>query len=592
MAGVTDLSRLAEHAPLGAPPARPMPLNPSHVATLLWMRWKLAIRGFSRGRVRAIIGYAVLVIFVLPWLVAGAVATGVGYLRLPHIVAEQLLFAVLAAIYLIWVALPLLQYTLNEGLDVTRLQIYPVTRAEMMVSLVLATFFDVGTVAILVLYVPIVIGWSVAPLAAVVTVLALALAYIHTVGMSQLIMAALMGVLRSRRFRDTSIIIFAAVGAACSVGGQFIGRLASASSFAGIERIRIDGYLQYTPPGMAARAIEQAAVGQYGTALLWLAGLAALVPVLLWVWALVLDRSITTAETAGAAPGRRGRSRVAQAPAGVGGASAVTTRGAVPVATPAAVSRARGGISPAALAIAQKDLRYLWRDPQLKASLLSALFLLVLVVLPFGDGPQQSGFDLQPYRVLFACLPTLVVALNLSLNALGLERRGLQMLFLFPVRPLDVFWGKNLTVAGITVAAQIVLTLALAVITGGWFYVPLALAGGLAAMFVLLACGNVSSVLIPFRVREMRMGRSGMSSENGLLRALLSMLTMLIVALLLIPVAAAIGVPLLFDRHTWLVGTLPFAVLYGIVLHQVATRLIAPVMLARAPDILNATVKE
>jgi hypothetical protein len=70
------------------------------------------------------------------------------------------------------------------------------------------------------------------------------------------------------------------------------------------------------------------------------------------------------------------------------------------------------------------------------------------------------------------------------------------------------------------------------------------------------------------------------------------MLTMLIVALLLIPVAAAIGVPLLFDRHTWLVGTLPFAVLYGIVLHQVATRLIAPVMLARAPDILNATVKE
>ena len=40
----------------------------------------------------------------------------------------------------------------------------------------------------------------------------------------------------------------------------------------------------------------------------------------------------------------------------------------------------------------------------------------------------------------------MIVALNLSLNSLGLERQALQMLYLFPVRPRDVFWGKNLTV--------------------------------------------------------------------------------------------------------------------------------------------------
>ena len=117
----------------------------------------------------------------------------------------------------------------------------------------------------------------------------------------------------------------------------------------------------------------------------------------------------------------------------------------------------------------------------------------------------EEGSFLQSFAVLFAPLPALIIVLNLSLNAFGLEREGVQTLFLFPVRPLDVFWGKNLAVGSLAISVEVVLTLGLAAITGGWAYVPSALVGGFAATLVMMACGNVTSVLLPLRMRRMRL---------------------------------------------------------------------------------------
>lgn len=592
MAGVADAPAWTpEGANSSGPPHRQPPINPRHVATLLWMRWKLTVRGYRRGRAAGILSLLFSLLFIVLIVGAAAFGTNFGYVRLPHPLAVQLLFAVIAGVYVVWIVLPLLQYSLNEGLDITKIQIYPVTRAEQMVSLVLATLMDVGTLGLLGMYVPIVLRWSPTPAAAALTVVALALAYVHTVGISQLVLAAMMGLLRSRRFRDVSIVAFALLGASCSFLGQFIARLFALTNPSAVVNIHLDTYLQYTPPGIAARAIALGAAGEYLPALGWLAALAALVPVLLAVWARVLERGITAAETGGSAPGRRVRRRapaptnVASAPAAANGASLAAT------ATTAAASR-RGVLAPAALAIAAKDARYLWRDPQLKASLLSSLFVLVFVLFPSFGSARVGATFLQPMRVLYAPLPTLIVALNLSLNSLGLERQALQMLYLFPVRPLDVFWGKNLTVGSITFGAQVVLATGLAALTGGWSYLPLALAAGLASVLVLMACGNVTSVLMPFRVREFRSGRTNLSSENGCLRSILSMVTLAVSAILLLPVVAALVIPLVLDQRLWFIGSLPAAVAYGAALHQIATRLIAPRMLTRAPEILAATIRE
>ena len=573
-------------------------INPRHVRTLLWLRWRITLRGYTRSW-RSVVGLVAGLLFILFAGGGLAAATGIAYGTLPHHSAVEVLFGVLAFLYGAWAVLPLLQYSLNEGLDVTKLQSYPVTRGEQMVSLVLSTLLDVSSLFILALFAAILIGWHATPIATVFTVLALIFAYVHIVGFSQLILAALMGLLRSRRYRDLTVLFFALLGSSCWLLDQlFFSRLDSAFRLAHTDvlgNLYIERVVQWTPPGMAAQAIVNADAGHIALATGWLLMLALLMPVLLVFWARVLDHSITSAETSGAttARPRRGQAVVAAPTAAIvaKSASAVTT----------ASRRWSAPLSGAALAIATKDARYLWRDPQLKAALLSALAPILLVFLPnlFTDStPHYSRyltrFDASgPFGVLFAPLPALLIVMILSINAFGLERQGLQTLFLFPVRPLDILWGKNLAVGAIAFGMEVVLTLIKAAITGGWFYVPLALIGGLAALLTLLGIGNVASVLFPFRSRQMRMGdSSSFSSENGCLRSVISMSTLLLAVLLLLPVVAAVLMPLAIHKESWFVFTLPFALSYGVLLHQAPTRIIAPLFLRRGPEILHTAVPE
>src|SRR5262249_54014947 len=159
------------------------------------------------------------------------------------------------------------------------------------------------------------------------------------------------------------------------------------------------------------------------------------------------------------------------------------------------------------------------------------------------------------------------------------------------VRPLDIFWGKNLFVGAFSYGLMILLTIVKAVMTGGWDYAPLALAGGLAAIFVMLACGNVTSVITPFRWRQMRMGESSsLSTENGCLRSVIALAALTVTVVVLIPVTFAMLIPLALDHWEWLAVTMPLAIGYGLLLHQLASRLMAPVLLRRVPEILAVTV--
>jgi Kef-type K+ transport system membrane component KefB len=67
---------------------------------------------------------------------------------------------------------------------------------------------------------------------------------------------------------------------------------------------------------------------------------------------------------------------------------------------------------------------------------------------------------------------------------------------------------------------------------------------------------------------------------------------MIATALLLIPVVAAILVPLLLAQPEWFALSVPLALIYGAAFYQAATRLISPVLLRRGPEILATTVRE
>ncbi len=587
MAGIVSNPAASSPAEARVGPGRRI----GHIRTLLWLAWKLRLRGYTRSWQQALGLAAALLFFILPLGTGLGVLTALGYVNLPSDSARQLLFAVLLVLYVAWAALPLLQYTVNEGLDVTKLQMYPVTRTEQMVTLVLSTLFDLTGLILVGAFVGVLIGWHVTVAALAFTVVALGLAYVHIVTLSQLLLAALMGMLRSRRYRDLSIIFVVLVSTACSFTAQIVSRVLSATDPSALAGLQVDRYVWWTPPGMAAEAISQANAGDYLGAAVWLVALAGLAPLLMALWALVLDRGITSAETAGAG-GRRSSRRAARASVARANGAAAVGRGAR-VASPAAAGRSL--LPGPALAIAGKDLRYFWRDPQMKAALLSSLLVLVYIFIPYVIGSNRSsglGSAFSPTQVFFAPLPALFIALSFSLNAFGYERAGAQTLFLLPVRPLHVFWGKNLAVGVVAGGAALLATLGIAALTGGWGYVPIALALALAAILVVMGCGNVVSVLLPFRVRQMRMGQGSFSSDNGCLRSVLSFVTLFVVLMALSPLIVATAIPLIIGQPEWLGIALPAGVLYGALLHQLATRLIAPQVHQRAPEILAVVARD
>ena len=586
MAGIARVEDSAAPASARAGDLSELTVRPRQVGALLWLRWKLGMRAYRRS-VSSIIGAIAMVIFILGFGVAASFLTGLGYFYLPRAAAEQVLFATLSFLYVAWVALPVVQYSVNEGLDVTRLATYPLTRAERMLGLTLATLLDPPTFIIVALYVTALVGWGAGPLSVLIGVAALLLLYVHTVGLSQMTVAALVGMLRSRRYRDLSVVIFALMSVTCSLAGQFATTLVRhADSVDLLGRLDIGRYAQWGPPGMAARAIILANAGDPLGALPWLLALLALTPILLAAWAWTLDRGVTSPESEGGG----GRARRARA---------MPTQ-PVSVAAPTSAKRTRRPwISPVVAAVAVKDLRYLWRDPQIKASLLSSLVLLLVVFAPNlvrGDQPSaqpnyftQHMVGLQP---LLAPLPALLIVLTLSVNALGLERQGLRTLMLFPAKPLDLLWGKNLAVALVALVAQVALIAASCAVTGSWAAGPLALAEGLAATLTLLGVGNITSTLLPLRVRSLAVGSSSLSSDNGCLRSVISLGALWGTLFALAPVFILLLMPPLLGHREWLAVSAPLAVLYGLSLYQIATRLIAPWLGKRAPEIVALATHE
>jgi ABC-2 type transport system permease protein len=574
-------------------PRQPI-INWANIYWLCWLRTKLLLRGYTRDW-RRIVGGILLLLIALPFLGGIALGTFVGYIGLPRSEAIELLLMVLVGLYLFWSLLPLIEFSVNEGLDVTRLTLYPLTRAERMISLLLATLLDIPTLGIVALFAAILLGWSQPPTTLLIAVPALLIAYVHIVGLSQLVLAAFMGLLRSRRYRDLSIILFALFGSACSIGQQLIVRNFTRFDSSDLALIHLAQYLRFTPPGMAGWAIVRASDGNWLVALGWLAAsLIAAIP-LLWLWMVLLERGLAAAESGTPRP-RRQRPPASVSNQMPAAPLAESAAGASPVSGPASApltQRIRSALPSPVRAIFIKDVRYFWRDPQMKASMLSSFFILIILFAGPIFGMHTGDASGQPWTILFSCLAPLFLAMNFSLNTFGLERQALTTLFLFPVRPQYILWGKNLAVASVAISEQILIAAAFAFLSKSWAYYVPAIVVGIAAIAVMLGCGNILSVLLPFRVAQFRMGTSASGSpESGCLRSLMGLLSLGITLLVLAPVIAGIALPLLFVEPGILIITLPLALLYGLGIHQGATRFIAPRLERRIPEILAQTTRE
>lgn len=567
-----------------------MSIHADKLRWLFWLRWKTFIRSFTRGsgRVSRIIGTVALLLFGVPFVGAIGVGTFFAYRRLPAPANTEMLFLVLTGIYLLWIVLPLLEYSVNEGLDISKLALFPLTRAELMLSLIFSTLLDIPTLGLFILFGAVVVGWSTSLPLGFMAFLTMLVFYVQVVAVSQVVLALLMRVLQSRRFRDLSIILIAFFSSSCYLIQQVVIRgLGAANIIDGLRHARISPYLQWLPPGMAARAIQQANAGQWGMSFVWLAALAAISVVLLFVWQQIVERGLTAANSEGNVRVRR---RKGAAVAGNGSPDGTLL---APVSERSLLGRF---LTSQACTIAIKDMKYFRRDPQLQATLVSSItsILILIVVTILNPGNDSRGF-IGSWLVLVAPAFIFFSLYTFSCNVLGLERQSLTTLFLFPIEPKQLLWGKNIVTFVLGLVQMCLMVLLAAFVTHGWDLVLPALAVGLAGIGVVLGCGNFSSVFFPQRMRQFRRGMqtaANQSSEGGFLRALLSIAALIVTMIILLPVIMALLLPLFFHIQWVWAFSIPLSFVYGIVFYYTVTALVAPRIFDKVPEILAVVARE
>ncbi len=551
---------------------------------LFWLRWKSFIRNYTRssGRIGRIVGVVFLVLFGLPFMGGIAVATYFGYRLLPPPANAEILFIVLTGIYLLWIVLPLLEFTVNEGLDISKLALFPLTRAELMLSLIFTSLLDVPTIGLLIVLGAVVAGWAVSLPLALMAFLTMVIFYAQVVGISQLVLALLARVLQSRRFRDLSIILIGIFSSSCYLFQQFVLRgLGLVHIYDNLKAGAISPYLQWFPPGMAARTIQRASQGDWGTSVLWLGGLLATTVLVLYLWQLVVERGLTASESGNSSSVRRRKTEHATL---------------MPVSTSTSSGLVERIMASQFFSIAVKDIKYYRRDPQLlRLVFQSFISMFVLIAVTLFNTSGSGRIVVGSWAVMVAPLYALFALTSFSYNVLGMERQSLTSLFLFPVNPKQVLWGKNIVVFTIGLIEVTLLVLVSAYVSNGWHLVLPALAIGIAGIGVILGCGNFSSIFFPQRMSQGRRGfqtNNNLSSEGGCLRAIMSLAVLAVMAVLLLPVAAGLVLPVFYHVEWIWALTVPASLLYSAAFYIIVTNAVAPRMLTRTPEILAVVTRE
>jgi ABC-2 type transport system permease protein len=282
------------------------------------------------------------------------------------------------------------------------------------------------------------------------------------------------------------------------------------------------------------------------------AGVAA-VAAALWVWSRALQRALTTSEPASAKQGRKGPGLFSP-----------------PLSF---LPRTRTG------AMAAKEMRYMWRDPRRRASLLS-----VVILLAFPAAGILMGRTHARQLVLLGGAGALALCLQ-AVNQFGLDGPAFWMNVAAGGDPAADLRGKNLAIAVLGAVLVAVEALGLAVLSGGWAYLPAAVFLGAAAMGVALGVANQASVLAPYPVTDTTTNLWG--NNAGCLTALTGLLAMAVTGLLLGPVVAAVAVSLAAWRPG-LIVVAAAAALYGYFLWRLGCRLAATRLRNRQIEVLQA----
>lgn len=525
---------------------------------LVGLRWRTELRGLRRAPAR-LVG----LVLALPILaLVSLMATALILVGLPILEARSpeslpgVLSAVATAFGLLWALSPVLTgHALTESHDMSRLLHFPVSAGTLMVSSFLANLLQPAVLAAL------------PPLAALcyvtargvhrlpLTVAGVALSFAVVLAAAQAAGLALHAVARNRRLQDRLLLAGLLVGFLASLvpllfatgGGRPVVFLAR----------RLIGWdvFALSPFAWGVRA---AVHGGRGDGLSYAVHL---------VWAMLALALALAAATALLHRVYHGE---------------------------LALQTARAGVIPARMAfegrvgaLLEKELRSAWRDPALKASVLTGFFgpLLILFLLSRGPLSTRSGTILT--------VASLIGLSTFGANAFGAERRGVSLLLGFPAPRWQILLAKNLAVLVLRAPSLLALVLA------GSFLAPpawVAAAAGiaLATQLVALAVDNFVAVRWPVPVPEAGKSPYGGAGSGASGLGSVAVLSLCLVAVLVVaaPLVFLIWLPLFLGRPWLWLAALPLALAGAVSVYGMLVVGAGRYLARREPELVERVLAE
>jgi ABC-2 type transport system permease protein len=458
-----------------------------------------------------------------------------------------------------WGLFPLLSFAGDASLDPSRLALLPLAPRELVAGLSLAACVGVAPLCTLVALGGAVVGFGTLGPGLVLVVAAVLVQFALCIVGSRALLTALSRQLRSRRARDLVIVLVSVTALGFNLALQVGARLAERLERSDLEALRPAArVLGWLPTGLAARALVDGGQGRLLAATAELAGAALAVAALGWWWWRSLERVLTTAE-----PAARSRSRQ---PAGL---------------FPRPLRRLlppdqRG-------AVAAKELRYVARHPRLRVAwVISCLLGLALVVfVAISDGLRH------PWMVLASMSMAFLAAQN-SLNQFGFDGAAYWTQAVAGADPRGDLVGRNLASMATGLLTTAVLAVALAAVTGGWLYVPVALCLGAGVLALSLGMADVVSVRFAYPLPEDATNLWAVQGTGqGCLVGVVQLAAFAAQGVLVAPLAAVVVAGLVAWTPA-LVLVCPLAIAYGLFLWRVGLGLGASWLRGHQPELLAA----
>jgi ABC-2 type transport system permease protein len=459
------------------------------------------------------------------------------------------------------VFLPLLFFGVDETLDPARFALLPLRRRTLVTGMLAAAAVGVPPAVTLLATLGSVTGAAAkgGPVAALVAVLGAAVGLLLCIAASRAVTSAFAGMLRSRRVRDLAALVIALLGVSC---GPLQSLFWAAVSQGDTSQARaVAGVLQWTPLSAPYVAYVDAVDGRWALVPARLAiGLAGVLA-LLWWW----TRTIESAMLGSASTS--GRKKLV-----VDGSSAV---GALYPRLLRGLPKNRFG------ALVAREVRYWWRHPRRRASLIS--LLAAAIVIPFGlrvgtSHPNGGGLPL-PVGLLFAGL---FIGLVLA-NQFGNDGTAYSLHLLSGVPGGVELRSRVFALSLLTAPLLAAGAIGAAVFTHGLDQLPAALGTGAAALGVSVGVAGLTSVLAPYAMADSP-NPFAVNSGGATSKGLLSFVSMIVALIVSSPLLIAYFV-LPVDLR-WLV--LPVGLAWGLVGGGLGTVAGGAVLNRRAPEVLDA----